>query len=57
MEAGGAVNPYKDGRMRPQTFSASFGNWRDLEAHRDPAMMSDFWRRTAMQLVHQVAAA
>ena len=57
LKAGGAVNPYKDGRMRPDTFSASFGNWRDLEAQRDPAMMSDFWRRTAMQLVHQAAAA
>lgn len=57
MEAGGAINPYKDDRMRPDTFSASFSNWRDLEAYRDPAMMSDFWRRTAMQLVHQARAA
>lgn len=50
MDASGAVNPYKDGRMRPDTFAASFPNWRALEAMRDPVMMSDFWRRTAMVL-------
>lgn len=49
--AGGAVNPYKDARMAPETFAASFPNWRALEALRDPAAMSDFWRRTAAQLV------
>jgi len=45
--AGGAVNPYKDARMSAATFAASFPNWRDLEAYRDPVFMSDFWRRTA----------
>ncbi len=50
LEADGAVNPYKDGRMSPQTFAASFPEWRALETMRDPAMMSDFWRRTAMVL-------
>lgn len=50
MDAGGAVNPYKDGRMGPETFAASFPNWRALETLRDPAMVSDFWRRTAMVL-------
>ncbi|TCL97057.1 FAD/FMN-containing dehydrogenase [Rhizobium sp. PP-WC-2G-219] len=50
VSAGGAVNPYKDARMSPQTFEASFPEWRKLEAMRDPAMMSDFWRRTAMAL-------
>jgi FAD/FMN-containing dehydrogenase len=48
--AGGAVNPYKDARMSADTFEASFPNWRALEAARDPAFMSDFWRRTAMRL-------
>jgi FAD/FMN-containing dehydrogenase len=48
MTAGGAINPYKDARMRAETFSASFPHWRSLEAMRDPALMSDFWRRTAM---------
>jgi FAD/FMN-containing dehydrogenase len=45
--AGGAVNPYKDARMSPATFAASFPNWHRLEAFRDPAFNSDFWRRTA----------
>ena len=50
LSAGGAVNPYKDARMSPETFAAGFPGWRRLEALRDPAMMSDFWRRTAMRL-------
>jgi FAD/FMN-containing dehydrogenase len=50
IEAGGAVNPYKDARMPAAVFQASFPNWRELEALRDPAFMSDFWRRTAMTL-------
>lgn len=49
--AGGAVNPYKDARMGADVFAASFPAWRVLEAARDPAFMSDFWRRTAMRLV------
>lgn len=48
--AGGAVNPYKDARMSAKVFAASFPCWRQLEASRDPAFMSDFWRRTAMRL-------
>ena len=50
VEAGGAVNPYKDARMGADLFEASFPGWRDLEALRDPAFLSDFWRRTALQL-------
>ena len=46
--AGGRVNPYKDARMSAQTFAASFPHWRRLEALRDPAILSDFWRRTAL---------
>ncbi|HXV30945.1 MAG TPA: FAD-binding oxidoreductase, partial [Sinorhizobium sp.] len=45
--AGGAVNPAKDFRMGAEVFEASFPAWRKLEALRDPAMISDFWRRTA----------
>jgi FAD/FMN-containing dehydrogenase len=48
VDAGGAVNAYKDARMSPQTFAASYPNWRQLEALRDPAFVSDFWRRTAL---------
>ncbi|MEX0346787.1 MAG: FAD-binding protein [Rhizobiaceae bacterium] len=49
-EAGGAVNPYKDGFMGPEIFAASFPSWPEVEALRDPAFMSDFWSRTAMEL-------
>lgn len=49
VEAGGAVNPYKDARMGPETFAASFPQWQRLEALRDPAFMSSFWARTAMR--------
>ena len=45
IEAGGAVNPYKDARMSAETFTASFPQWPELEALRDPLLMSDFWRR------------
>ena len=50
LNAGGALNPYKDQRMSPKMFEASFPQWRELEALRDPALMSDLWRRTAMAL-------
>ncbi len=50
VKAGGAVNPYKDARMSAATFAASFPHWTRLEAFREPAMMSDFWSRTAMRL-------
>ncbi len=48
VDAGGAVNAYKDARMSAQTFAASYPNWRQLEALRDPAFVSDFWLRTAL---------
>ena len=48
--AGGRVNPYKDSRMRAETFAAGFPGWSALERLRDPAMLSDFWRRTALAL-------
>lgn len=51
LDAGGAVNPYKDARMAPETFGRSFPDWRRLEAQRDPAVISDFWRRTAGELL------
>ncbi len=50
VEAGGAVNAYKDARMSAETFDASYPNWRELETMRDPAFSSDFWKRTAGQL-------
>lgn len=45
MAAGGRVNPYKDARMSPATFAASFPRWRDFAGHVDPGFSSDFWRR------------
>ncbi len=44
--AGGRVNPYKDQRMSAQTFQSGFPHWERLEAHRDPSVSSNFWRRT-----------
>ncbi|MEN3792200.1 FAD-binding oxidoreductase [Fulvimarina sp. MAC3] len=48
VEAGGAVNPYKHHRMSAETFRASYPRNGELEALRDPAMMSDFWARTVL---------
>lgn len=48
IEAGGRVNPYKDQRMSAVAFKSGFLNWRDLERERDPAINSNFWRRTAL---------
>ncbi|PDT55277.1 MULTISPECIES: FAD-binding oxidoreductase [Sinorhizobium] len=48
VEVGGAVNPSADFRMSPAVFEASFPSWQKLEALRDPAIVSDFWRRTAL---------
>lgn len=45
LAAGGRVNPYKDARMSPATFAASFPHWRDFSAHVDPGFSSSFWRR------------
>jgi FAD/FMN-containing dehydrogenase len=50
LAARGAVNPYKDARMSPDVFAASFPGWEALEAMRDPAFMSGFWARTAARL-------
>lgn len=50
VEAGGAVNPYKDARMGAEIFASSFPEWQRLEALRDHAFMSDFWARTAKRL-------
>lgn len=43
--AGGRVNPYKDARMAPAVFEASFPHWRDFARLTDPAFTSNFWRR------------
>lgn len=48
---GGAVNPYMDRRMSPTTFAASMPGWREVERLRDPSIVSDLWRRTALKLM------
>ncbi|PLW78358.1 FAD-binding oxidoreductase [Cohaesibacter celericrescens] len=53
LKVGGRINPYKDCRMSAQTFRTAFPNWRSLEGMRDPAMMSDFWRRVSVGTTSQ----
>ncbi len=43
--AGGRVNPYKDARMSPATFAASFPHYQSLTPFIDPAFSSRFWTR------------
>jgi len=45
--AGGRIYPAKDATMSGEAFRAGYPAWRRLEQHRDPAIMSDFWRRVA----------
>lgn len=42
---GGRMYPAKDGHMLPKSYQASYPDWNMLEAARDPALMSSFWRR------------
>jgi L-gulonolactone oxidase len=49
--AGGRLYPAKDATMAGEVFRAGFPRWRELEARRDPALMSDFWRRVTGELV------
>jgi L-gulonolactone oxidase len=43
--AGGRLYPAKDATMSGEAFRAGYPAWRQLEQQRDPAIMSDFWRR------------
>ena len=47
LDHGGATYPAKDGRMSPETFQAAYPEWTEIEANRDPAFQSDFWRRVS----------
>ena len=51
LQADGRTNPYKDARMSTETFQTGFPNWQQLEALRDPAFQSDFWRRVTKRRV------
>jgi hypothetical protein len=35
--------------MSPIAFRTGYPAWRKLEAQRDPAIMSDFWRRVTAE--------
>jgi L-gulonolactone oxidase len=49
LAAGGRLYPAKDATMSGAAFRAGYPDWRELEAQRDPAMMSDFWRRVSAE--------
>ncbi len=44
-EAGGRLYPAKDAHWGGADFRAAYPRWEQLEALRDPALMSRFWRR------------
>jgi FAD/FMN-containing dehydrogenase len=44
-EAHGRLYPAKDAHMSGADFQAAYPQWRQLEALRDPAMLSRFWQR------------
>jgi FAD/FMN-containing dehydrogenase len=44
-DVGGRVYPAKDARMSAAMFQRFFPHWQALEAARDPAISSTFWRR------------
>ncbi|CAE6706573.1 FAD-binding oxidoreductase [Paraburkholderia nemoris] len=45
-EAGGRLYPAKDAHMSASDFQLAYPAWHQLEALRDPALMSRFWQRT-----------
>jgi FAD/FMN-containing dehydrogenase len=44
-EAGGRLYPAKDAHMTGEDFRRNYPAWNQVEAVRDPALMSRFWRR------------
>jgi L-gulonolactone oxidase len=49
LAAGGRLSPSKDATMSAAAFRAGYPAWRKVEAQRDPAIMSDFWRRATAE--------
>ncbi|WP_233800156.1 FAD-binding oxidoreductase [Paraburkholderia sp. HP33-1] len=45
-ESGGRLYPAKDAHMSGEDFRAAYPQWEQVEALRDPALMSRFWERT-----------
>jgi FAD/FMN-containing dehydrogenase len=48
-EAGGRFYPAKDAHISGEEFRSSYPAWERLEALRDPALLSRFWQRVALQ--------
>jgi FAD/FMN-containing dehydrogenase len=44
-EAGGRMYPAKDAHMSGEDFRRNYPQWEQLEAMRDPALLSHFWKR------------
>ncbi|MEM0955622.1 MAG: FAD-binding oxidoreductase [Pseudomonadota bacterium] len=47
LDAGGRVNPSKDGRMSAAAFQQSYPNWDEMNAYKDSRLSSSFWRRVS----------
>ncbi|MGF6371313.1 FAD/FMN-containing dehydrogenase [Paraburkholderia sp. RAU6.4a] len=45
-ESGGRLYPAKDAHMSGEDFRAAYPQWQQVEALRDPALLSRFWERT-----------
>ncbi|MGI9357410.1 MAG: FAD-binding protein, partial [Rhizobiaceae bacterium] len=45
VDYGGRIYPAKDATMWEATFKTGYPRWDELEAARDPALSSSFWRR------------
>lgn len=45
-ESGGRLYPAKDAHMSGEDFRAAYPQWEQVEALRDPALLSRFWERT-----------
>jgi FAD/FMN-containing dehydrogenase len=44
-EAGGRLYPAKDAQMSANHFQQAYPAWQQLEAQRDPQLLSQFWKR------------
>lgn len=56
MDAGGAINPYKDSSMTPDAFRQSFPQWQVFEDFIDPAAASMFSQRMGLKASNRAAS-
>jgi hypothetical protein len=47
-DAGGRLYPAKDAHMSSVHFRKAYPGWTEVEALRDPLLMSQFWKRVAL---------